>query len=141
MKKCSWCKQDKDVCLFRRHSFTRDKLDSWCITCRNERRRETRKHNPEQKWIHWQENLLKYGVSPEWYGNQRFIIQNNKCGICSVEMIEGKLSQSANVDHDHRTGNAREILCHNCNKNLGQIESYLQRTLDMILYLKKHKES
>ena len=44
--------------------------------------------------------------------------QDNKCAVCGlpdVENIHGKLC----IDHNHKTGKVRGLLCNPCNKALG----------------------
>src|SRR5882724_211255 len=43
--------------------------------------------------------------------------QENKCAICKKEC-------KLNVDHCHRTGAIRKLLCRNCNCSLGWYEKY-----------------
>ena len=38
--------------------------------------------------------------------------QDGKCKIC-------KCSKSLVIDHDHKTGKVRSLLCHRCNSGLG----------------------
>lgn len=42
--------------------------------------------------------------------------QNGVCATCSVVPIEGR---KLVVDHDHRTGKVRGLLCQPCNISLG----------------------
>ena len=39
--------------------------------------------------------------------------QNNLCAICGVYM------KSTNIDHDHKTGRVRGLLCSKCNVDIG----------------------
>ena len=47
--------------------------------------------------------------------------QKSKCLICEKEM------NSPQVDHDHKTGKYRGILCIPCNNGLGVYELYKDR--------------
>lgn len=56
-----------------------------------------------------------YGITLDQY-NQMCIDQDNKCLIC-------KNQRKLVVDHDHKTGKIRGLLCINCNSRLGWLES------------------
>lgn len=71
-----------------------------------------------------------YGITMEEY-EAMWKRQGGKCAICGVSENGRKLS----VDHSHKTGKVRELLCQHCNVVLGQIESYLPK---MLPYLEKH---
>jgi hypothetical protein len=47
--------------------------------------------------------------------------QNGRCAICCEEVItaEGSLAKAAVVDHYHKTGKVRGILCNHYNRALG----------------------
>ncbi len=59
--------------------------------------------------------------------------QGNTCAVCVQVGVERR-----HVDHDHRTGEVRGILCVNCNGGLGQFRddpAVLRRAAD---YLDRH---
>ena len=59
----------------------------------------------------------KYGLTPEDY--ERILVsQNGRCAICNIEAEKSFRSQ-LNVDHDHKTGVVRGMLCLSCNNMLG----------------------
>ena len=53
--------------------------------------------------------------------------QNGKCKLCDkeVEMFIGNKANSGYIDHCHKTGKVRAILCHPCNTSIGYIENNL----------------
>lgn len=62
----------------------------------------------------------KYGVTLEWYRNT-LAKQNNVCAICKhpeTAVVRGKVIAMP-IDHDHKTGKARGLLCTKCNRGLG----------------------
>jgi len=62
----------------------------------------------------------KYGIEKEVYF-QMFKDQNNRCAMqCGNEVMP--LTKRAHVDHDHKTGRVRGILCNRCNLMLGFFE-------------------
>ena len=62
-----------------------------------------------------------YGVSLSWY-EKTHKKQNGLCAICNGEgflMDPTKHRTKLVVDHCHKTGVVRGLLCHNCNRALG----------------------
>lgn len=56
--------------------------------------------------------LRKYGVTPSAY-NVLVSKQDGRCAVC------GSRPKSLCVDHDHKTGRVRGLLCHRCNQGIG----------------------
>lgn len=61
-----------------------------------------------------------YGITIEDY-NVMFQEQNGCCAICRIHQSQFKNKLS--VDHDHKTGRVRGLLCVNCNRDLGVLEN------------------
>lgn len=66
----------------------------------------------------------RYGLSVP---DRQLILENqgHKCLICNSHILfDGENFQSrACVDHDHKTGSVRGIICRNCNTWLGYLEN------------------
>ena len=60
------------------------------------------------------------------------IAQFGRCGICLDPM------KSPQVDHDHRTGKVRELLCTGCNTGLGGFKDQRAILFRAISYLARH---
>jgi hypothetical protein len=60
-----------------------------------------------------------YGVTLQWY-QDTLSLQHNQCPICTKSFIfQGKLGpDSPVVDHDHKDGRVRGIICNECNRGL-----------------------
>jgi hypothetical protein len=71
----------------------------------------------------WNASLKKmYGVTVEWY-NEQYEKQNGVCAICKraeTAKIRGKVVRLA-VDHCHKTGKVRGLLCMQCNRGIGNL--------------------
>ena len=85
------------------------------------RNKERRKQGGEKLKMREKDLRYKnrYGIS---YKEARSIWENQdrKCAICGIEIIyrnDNKRS-SACLDHNHKTGKVRELLCNNCNNIL-----------------------
>jgi hypothetical protein len=63
--------------------------------------------------------------------------QNGKCYICKVDSIAMK--KGLVVDHCHKSGKARKLLCQNCNSLLGMSKENIETLELAIEYLKEHK--
>jgi hypothetical protein len=62
----------------------------------------------------------KYGVTQEWY-EETFLAQGGKCAICQAEKAGGR-GRRFHIDHCHKTGVVRGLLCFKCNAILGHAQ-------------------
>ncbi len=94
-------------------------------------------NNPEKIKLAYRKNALKkrYKLTIEEY-NEMYRKQESKCSICKIH--ESKLTKKLNIDHDHKTGKARELLCQKCNVALSYFENFDSKPF--LEYLKKHRE-
>jgi len=79
--------------------------------------------------------VKKYGIDLSKF-NLMILQQNNKCGICSKEMVSKK---KKHVDHDHNTGRVRDILCSTCNSGIGMLGDSIEHLNNAVKYLKRHE--
>lgn len=85
----------------------------------------------------------KYNLTREQY-NEKLKNQNFACAICeqnetSVDARTGTIKGLA-VDHNHKTGKIRDLLCWRCNGTIGKINENLDLLEKMKAYLIKHLE-
>jgi Autographiviridae endonuclease VII len=74
-------------------------------------RRKLRARNRRDGWLR---QLRKCGISEEEHGAM-LRRQRGRCGICKRKPGKRRLC----VDHDHKTGRVRGLLCHKCNSGIG----------------------
>ena len=121
-KTCSKCEETKPIKLFNLDKSRGDGHAYWCKSCcsiynRTDARIKTRqesfkKRDPVVKRRHHLKTM--YNMTLEQY-DELFDEQNGCCAICGLPESNHRLC----VDHDHKTGKIRGLLCHNCNKGLG----------------------
>jgi len=65
--------------------------------------------------------------------------QGNKCAICNrPERFNNQFGvKSLAIDHDHKTGKIRGLLCSNCNRTLGLFEDNISLLESAKRYLEK----
>lgn len=62
-------------------------------------------------------DLHRYGITPDDY-DCMLVEQNDRCAICRSD-DPGHGRRNFSVDHDHRTGVVRALLCQRCNLMIG----------------------
>jgi len=76
-----------------------------------------------------------YGITIEEF-NAKMEEQHNKCAICGTDTPTGNGTYFY-VDHNHTTGQVRDLLCHNCNYVIGYAKENKDILLSVIEYLSK----
>lgn len=98
---------------------------------RDYQREYARKHpDKKRKWSRASHLRTTYGLELDDYAKM-FEAQGGVCAICAQPPGD----QLLQVDHDHRTGKVRGLLCHKCNKALGLLGEQVEAALP---YLEKH---
>jgi hypothetical protein len=72
-----------------------------------------------------------FGVTQEWYDRQE-ALQDGKCAICGKPCVTGRRLA---IDHNHKTGMVRALLCTRCNNGLGNFgddHELLQKAIDYL---------
>lgn len=64
----------------------------------------------------------KYGITTRNY-DWLFLKQKGCCAICGRNQSEVREHRRLSVDHDHKTGKVRGLLCLSCNTKLGWLEN------------------
>jgi hypothetical protein len=129
----------------RRHKKYRDthkeKLTQYYTTHKEERKEYYKAHKEERKRYrdtHKKEckghNYRRlYGLTLDDY-NRMFEKQNGHCAICGTHISE--LAKPLSIDHDHKTGKIRGLLCNSCNFGLGHFNDDVNRLSNAAQYLR-----
>ncbi len=74
-----------------------------------------------------------YGLSRDDF-REMWNLQAGRCAICLERLIDDG-SRQAHVDHDHKTGRVRGILCVDCNVGLGRFKDDVSALRRAVEYL------
>jgi hypothetical protein len=148
MKQCSKCKQWKNESCFCKDSKGKNGVNARCRACcsiANKKYKNTRKEykkTPGGKKASWRYHVkAKYGVNTFIYQNL-LEQQNYVCAICKrpeVSTYKSKV-RPLSVDHNHKTGKVRGLLCDRCNRTLGSALEDKEILLQAALYLEQHND-
>ena len=82
----------------------------------------------------------QYGITIE-RRDQMFIEQDGKCESCSRPIVLiGHKPNSAVIDHDHKTGEVRGLLCSHCNTAFGFFEEDPKLISGLLTYANKWRK-
>ena len=144
MKKCTKCNEVKPLTMFYKDRTTKDGYHPHCKLHKRKSAapaikaaydREYRKRHVLRK------KANMYKISTEKLA-QLIAAQSGLCSICGCPETAlhpvSKLPQALAIDHDHKTGKVRGLLCTNCNKGLGCFKDNVVRLKNAIIYLEQN---
>jgi len=79
--------------------------------------------------------MYEYGITLEHYNNM-LEQQQNRCAICPE--VQSDDFNALSVDHDHKTGQIRGLLCNSCNRGLGFFRDDIALLKKAIEYLERN---
>ena len=128
-KSCSVCRVLKEYSEFGKQAGCRNGLKPACRACCAKRDKANQK-----KHAYSYRAMIKklYGIT---YKQYKSMLENQdyKCAICGNKQRNKRLS----VDHCHKTGNVRGLLCGHCNSVLGNARDDIVILKRSIRYLKE----
>jgi len=106
--------------MFDRKRYCKEYNKVWYQKNKERRLKEVAEYvkaNPDkvEKWL-LKFRCKKYGLTVQQYLDLK-IKQNNLCAICQQPNKSERCD--FHIDHDHRTGKVRGLVCNNCNRGLG----------------------
>jgi recombination endonuclease VII len=125
MKRCPGCGKEKPWSAFPRNKNTRDGLAFYCEECHNQKVRESKERNNAGYSAYHRKH--RYGVTKEDI-EALLARQDGKCPICRTR-------PPTHLDHDHQTGEVRDMLCFGCNGGLGQFQDNINWLIRAVIYL------
>ena len=103
LKRCPDCGITKSIQNFPQHKNRNDGHGAYCKTCTSIQRSAYDRRGYDLKY--------RYGVEMSVI-DDLVLSQEGRCAICELPSL-------LVVDHDHKTNEVRQLLCHHCNMLLG----------------------
>ena len=166
MKVCSKCNVGKPLSEYHKHAASKDGLQQWCKSCKAVDQTSRHKADPSRKaqlaadWrsrnktrhvettTRWKRANVRrsknaslvhhYGITIETYESM-LEEQGHKCAICGNADSGRSNTDALAVDHDHRTGAIRGLLCHPCNSGIGLLKDDATVLTAAAEYLRRNK--
>ena len=127
MKRCTVCKSEKQLSEFSGNKNRPGWRHSNCKKCKataavayyveNKDRILAAQKGRNQKYYRRHDIKKLYGLSESDYTGM-LVVQQNRCAICKGD----NGGQTLAIDHCHATGRVRGLLCHKCNRGIGQMQ-------------------
>lgn len=130
-RRCPGCSLFKPTSEFGPDRRVKNGLQSKCRSCCKEYQKKYRKSSEGRATANRRVLIKRYGITPNEY-DELLESQNGVCAICLQECKSGRRLA---VDHDHKTGAVRGLLCGSCNRAIGNLQDdpeVLQRALDYL---------
>lgn len=145
-KKCRYCKEEKLLDEFYVQKTSKDGVTAKCKICickyLKKRYPETKLRKSYKKRLRKKNRFynlkIKYGLTEEDFNNL-LEKQNSVCAICKkseTRIINGKICPLS-IDHCHKTGKVRGLLCNECNNGLSRFRDDNKILNSAISYLQK----
>lgn len=93
-------------------------------------------YNKQKDWKHIEK---KYGINQEEY-EKLLAEQNYQCAICKSSDSKTSITKWLFVDHCHKTGKVRGLLCNQCNAGIGAFSDNIETIKNSIDYLLKYSD-
>lgn len=132
-KTCTKCKEEQPLSNFYKDKTRKDGYYVRCRVCQAAYSREYRKRFPDKSTN--ATIKYKYGITLEEY-RAKLESQYDCCAICSTLFPGGK-KKSFFIDHNHRTGQVRGLLCRECNLMIGHAKDSADILRSAIFYLEE----
>ena len=132
MPVCARCKVTKYINDFHKRNDRKTQHQSECKECTRIRRSKWWKSDKGKLSSANTKLKRRFGITLEEYAIM-FERQNRQCLICKAS--ESSSGHRLAVDHCHRTGRIRGLLCKNCNVALGHFKEnpmFLYKAIDYL---------
>ena len=123
--KCATCNEWKPPTAYNKNKSQKSGLHYACRECA---KNHVRKYNLP----------AKYKISIDHY-DSLLAEQLSKCDICKTPLVDKSdiYNERPVIDHNHKTGEVRNLLCNKCNLALGNMNDSSEYAYELYQYLTK----
>ena len=145
MKTCKKCKIEKPLTAFYADKNSKDGKRLDCAKCKDASTYLWRATNKDyynktmreyHKKMYGTERLYRYNLAREDY-EKMLLLQENKCAVC--KKLNPSKKRALAIDHCHKTGKVRGLLCYKCNRDMVVIDDVDQ--LNKLIEYRNGKKS
>lgn len=143
-KVCCVCEDRKSFDAFYNLKNKSDGKSYRCKVCDGKARQKWTRNNPERSYrsVRSKQLKYKYGITLDQY-EELLKSQDECCAICGLHYTENKVishgkkhvTHNLSVDHNHKTGDVRGLLCNQCNCGLGLLGDTEKSIEKVLVYL------
>ena len=135
MKTCLMCRETKEFTQFSLHKGCIGGRNTRCKSCRNQEVRCKSGGMLGHNLLRYWPNLSAVEAIAEY--ERLHQLQSGLCAICrGPETIKNHLGiRRLAVDHDHKTGKIRGLLCSHCNTAIGKFKDKVEYLIAAAIYL------
>ena len=131
MKKCSVCKEEKSIDSFFKDTEYPDQQHPSCRSCNALFLKSPKVKRKEKLAARKYRYKTRYNLTVDQY-NELLQEQDNRCAICNKHPPKNR---KLAVDHCHKEGHVRGLLCTTCNVGLGNFKDNTEFLLKAVEYL------
>lgn len=105
--------------------------------CAYDEERNATPERKEQKRVQRLEDVRRrYGIAPEQV-QELLAAQGGACAICRRPLVWPFSRKRTHIDHCHRTGKVRGVLCSSCNRAIGWLGDTAEGVRRAVVYLER----
>lgn len=138
-KECVCCKTVKPTSCFWVDRHSPNGFNRLCKECETEKKKQWRVRNADK--IRRGKLKAHHGITDTQY-YEMLKSQNGVCAICGQQEFSRNRHGEPMplfVDHNHKTGQIRQLLCSKCNSAIGMVNDDPEILIRAAEYLRKHQ--
>lgn len=136
VKTCCTCKTIKSYSEFYKDKNNKDGHSYRCKSCqkiKEQKYYKTQKYKEKVRKDRWKNQNIDININQY---NELLKSHDYKCAICGITTTE--LNKGLCVDHNHKNGKIRGLLCTSCNRGIGSLKDDINLLEKAIQYLTKY---